>query len=32
MLAKRRDALGDLPDCRTLIKRVRGDAGALLAC
>jgi hypothetical protein len=32
MVAKLRDALGDLPDCRTLIKRFRGDAGALLAC
>ena len=32
MLAKLRDALGDLPDCRSLIKRFRGDAGALLAC
>jgi hypothetical protein len=32
MVANLRDALGDLPDCRTLIKRFRGDAGALLAC
>jgi hypothetical protein len=32
MLAKLRDALGDLPDCRTLIKRFRGAAGALLTC
>ncbi len=32
VLAKLRDALGDLPDCRTLIKRFRGDASALLAC
>jgi hypothetical protein len=32
MVAKLRDALGDRPDCRTLIKRFRGDAGALLAC
>ncbi len=32
MLAKLRDALGDLPDCRSLIKRFRGDASALLAC
>jgi hypothetical protein len=32
MLAKLRDALGDLPECRTLIKRFRGDASALLAC
>src|SRR6266446_4234655 len=32
MVAKLRDALGDLPDCRTLIKRFRGDASALLAC
>jgi hypothetical protein len=32
MLAKLRDALGDLPECRTLIKRFRGDASAWLAC
>jgi hypothetical protein len=32
MLAKLRHALDDLPECRTLIKRFRGDAGALLAC
>ena len=32
MVAKLRDALGDLPACRTLIKRFRGDASALLAC
>jgi len=32
MVAKLRDALGDLPDCRTLIKRFRGAASALLAC
>jgi hypothetical protein len=32
MLAKLRDALGALPKCRTLIKRFRGDASALLAC
>jgi hypothetical protein len=32
MVANLRDALGDLPDCRTLIRRFRGDAGALLAC
>src|SRR2546427_9387452 len=32
MVAKLRDALGDLPDCRTFIKRFRADASALLAC
>lgn len=32
MLAKLRAALGDLPECKTLIKRFQGDAGALLAC
>jgi len=32
MLAKLRHALDDLPECRTLIKRFRGDAGAWLAC
>jgi hypothetical protein len=32
MLAKLRTALGDLPACKALIKRFRGDAGALLAC
>ena len=32
MLAKLRSALDDLPDCKTLIKRFQGDAGALLAC
>ena len=32
MLAKLRAALGHLPECKALIKRFRGDAGALLAC
>jgi hypothetical protein len=32
MLAKLRAALGDLPECKTLIKRFQGDAQALLAC
>src|SRR6266478_6534189 len=32
MLATLRSALDDLPDCKTLIKRFQGDAGALLAC
>jgi len=32
LVAKLRDALGDLPECRTLIKRFLSDAGALLAC
>lgn len=32
MLAKLRSALEDLPDCKALIKRFQGDAGALLAC
>ena len=32
MLAKLRAALDDLPTCKALIKRFRGDAGALLAC
>lgn len=32
MLAKLRVALGDLPECKALIKRFQGDAGALLAC
>jgi hypothetical protein len=32
MLAKLRAALGDLPECKALIKRFQGDAGALLAC
>ena len=32
MLAKLRSALDDLPDCKALIKRFQGDAGALLAC
>jgi hypothetical protein len=32
MLTKLRTALGDLPACKALIKRFRGDAGALLAC
>jgi hypothetical protein len=32
MLAKLRTALGDLPACKALIKRFRGDASALLAC
>ena len=32
MLAKLRSALGDLPDCKALIKRFQGDAGVLLAC
>jgi len=32
MLAKLRDALDGLPDCKALIKRFQGDAGGLLAC
>lgn len=32
ILAKLRGALDDLPDCKDLIKRFQGDAGALLAC
>jgi len=32
MFAKLRTALGDLPACKALSKRFRGDAGALLAC
>lgn len=32
MFTKLRTALGDLPACKALIKRFRGDAGALLAC
>ena len=32
MLATLRSALDDLPDCKALIKRFQGDAGALLAC
>jgi hypothetical protein len=32
MWAKLRRALDDLPDCKALIKRFQGDAGALLAC
>src|SRR6266567_4930095 len=32
MLAKLRAALGDLPECKALIKRFQGDAGALLDC
>jgi hypothetical protein len=32
MLAKLRAALGDLPECKALIKRFQGDAGVLLAC
>src|SRR5882672_11433826 len=32
MLAKLRGALDDLPDCKALIKRFQGDAGALMAC
>jgi hypothetical protein len=32
MLAKLRGALGGLPQCKALIKRFQGDAGALLAC
>ena len=32
MLAKLRAALDNLPSCKALIKRFRGDAGALLAC
>jgi hypothetical protein len=32
MLAKLRSALDDLPNCKALIKRFQGDAGALLAC
>lgn len=32
MLAKLRAALGDLPECKALIKRFQDDAGVLLAC
>jgi hypothetical protein len=32
MLAKLRAALGDLPECKALIKRFQGDASALLGC
>src|SRR3989454_6456348 len=32
MLAQLRSALDDLPECKALIKRFQGDAGALLAC
>ena len=32
MLAKLRDALDGLTDCKALIKRFQGDAGGLLAC
>jgi hypothetical protein len=32
MLAKLRAALGELPECKALIQRFQGDAGALLAC
>jgi hypothetical protein len=32
MLAKLRGALDGLPECKALIKRFQGDAGALLAC
>ena len=32
LLAKLRGALDDLPDCKALIKRFQGDAGALMAC
>jgi hypothetical protein len=32
MLAKLRAALGDVPECKALIKRFQGDAGAVLAC
>lgn len=32
ILAQLRDALDDLPDCKALIKRFQGDAGALMAC
>lgn len=32
ILAKLRAALDDLPSCKALIKRFRGDAGGLLAC
>jgi hypothetical protein len=32
MLAKLRHALDGLPECKALIKRFQGDAGALLAC
>lgn len=32
LLAKLRDARDDLPDCKALIKRFQGDAGALMAC
>ena len=31
-LAKRRAAVGELPSCKALSKRLQGDAGALLAC
>jgi hypothetical protein len=32
MVAKLRAALGELPECKALIQRFQGDAGALLAC
>src|SRR5216683_7166450 len=32
MVAKLRAALGDLPECKALIKRFQGDAGALVDC
>jgi len=32
LLPKLRGALDDLPDCKALIKRFQGDAGALMAC
>lgn len=32
MCATRRRAREDLPDCHALLKRLQGDAGALLAC
>src|SRR3989475_2186370 len=32
ILAKLRSTLDDLPDCKALIKRFQGDAGALMAC
>jgi hypothetical protein len=32
MLDKLRAAMGELPECKALIKRFQGDAGGLLAC
>jgi len=32
LFAQLRGALDDLPDCKALIKRFQGDAGALMAC